>query len=596
MASFDKFDKDAVSENIRTFLSTGIGSTSPQGTPQFSNRDVQLHQEAIANTQTPISANTPIGGNVSGMGVNFRSLDDPELAGARDVTMRIGELEGQKFENKAELTELIQSDFGVANAEQQVQILSDAMRMAGDPRKKAKLGQALQSATLIRDQAVEAATLKANAELGRRNALLDADIARLTSRKQALDEEAVRTGRANKLAFPPAMTAGVISAGRADTVAGAEAHLKVSPAATVEMWRQGTARFNTGNPLPYWDGLIDAGGREAYQDYIIDQVPDTDKENVANQINKMDDRMAKARVRAKQEVEASLQGKKAGPRRFEFGKNPELRAQAELQKFDEIMRDANFTDFQDRLISASPQDLDKSWFGTNDEDFELAKQLQGMLQPGLGSAEIVYTEAAKRLMASKGISQTRALGIVGRIWDNMRNQHDIVNKPLGAGVSQKRYDIMERTMNSNMFKIDQIKIDQASQFVEDETQLVVPDIPLQEGFQKSLVDFIGDAATGNIPVSPSSRTPAGDVNLGLILNQIINEIPNVPAFLDEVFFSGAERSQPRARGAKTSKRAAQVEEVRALVSGMGEAEARALIERAVSRGATRAELQGTGGG
>ena len=198
-----KFDKDAVSENIRTFLSTGIGSTSPQGTPQFGNRDAELHQEVLARTQTPVSANTPIGANVSGMGQNFRSLDDPEMAGVRDVTIRIGELEGQKFENKAELTSLIQADFGVANSDQQVQILSDAMRMAGDPRKKAKLGQALQSATLIRDQAVEAATLKANAELGRRNALLDADIARLTSRKQSLDEEAIRTGRANKLGFPP---------------------------------------------------------------------------------------------------------------------------------------------------------------------------------------------------------------------------------------------------------------------------------------------------------------------------------------------------------------------------------------------------------
>lgn len=544
-----KFDKDAVSENIRTFLSTGIGSTSPQGTPQFGNRDVQLHQEVLANTRTPVSSTTPIGENVSGMGLNFRSLDDPELAGVRDVTIRIGELEGQKFENKAELTELVQGDFGVSNAEQQVQILSDAMRLAGDPRKKAKIGQALQSATLIRDQAVEAATGAANAELGKRNALLDADIARLSARKQALDEEAVRAGKANKLGFPPSMLAGVIASGRANNTEEAGAFLKVSPPITVEMWRQGTARFNTGNPLPYWDGLIDAGGRESYQDYIIDQVPDTEKENVAAQIVKMDDRMAKARIAAKASVDATLEGKKAGPRRFAFQKEPELRAQAEAQAFDTIMREANFTDFQSRLVSASAQDLDQSWFGTNQDDFELAKEMQNMLNPALGSAEMVYAEAAKRMMAARGISQVRALSIAGRIWDNMRNQHDTVNKPLGAGVSQKRYDSMIRTMNSNMFQIDQLKIEAATRAAEAGPALVTgADIPEDtELLSDQLTDFgsainkllnapsatpgpsaippgggRGQASTGEIQATPIGVVPPGAARSGNI-NALIEE-------------------------------------------------------------------------
>jgi hypothetical protein len=524
-----KFDKDAVSENIRTFLSTGIGSTSPQGTPQFGNRDVELHQEVLARTQTPVSANTPIGQNISGMGANFRSLDNPDLAGVRDVTIRIGELEGQKFENKAELTELIQGDFAVSNAEQQVQILSDAMRLAGDPRKKAKIGQALQSATLIRDQAVEAATLKANAKLGKRNALLDADIARLTSRKQALDEEAARVGRTDKLTAPKSMLDGVVASGRAENAAEADKFLKASPPATIEMWRQGTSRFNTGTPLEYWSGLIDAGGRPSYQDYILSQVPDSDRENVAAQITKMDDRMAKARIAAKQTVDASLEGKQAGPRRFAFQKEPELRAQAEAQAFDTIMREANFKEFQGRLVSASAQDLDKTWFGTNDEDFEIAKQLQSMLNPSLGSAEMVYAEAAKRLGAAQGISENRMIGIVGRIWDNMRNQHDAVNKPLGAGVSQKRYDSMIRTMNSNMFQIDRLKIEAAARAAEQGPALVTgADIPEGEGITSEGINESLNAIKSALTPIPGSTPPGAGRRPPLTGEEQERSFTNIP--------------------------------------------------------------------
>ena len=376
------------------------------------------------------------------------------------------------------------------------------------------------------------------------------------------------------------MTGGIIASGRAENVAEAEAFLKVSPPATVEMWRQGTARFNTGNPLPYWDGLIDAGGRESYQDYIIDQVPDTEKENVAAQINKMDERMAKARVRAKANVEATLQGKKAGPRRFEFQKKPELRVQAELQEFDTIMREANLTDFQDRLVNASASTLDKRWFGTDDEAFELAKMLQGMLQPGIGNAEMVYSEAAKRLMASQGISQTRALGIVGGIWDNLRSQHDNVNKPLGAGVSQKSYDLMIKTMNANMFKIDQLKVDRASQFVEDETSLGAPDAPVSEEIE-NFPNFLTSGA--------DVRTPAGDFNVGLFINQILNTSREDIA---SVFDSGL-TPEPSAEAKATRSTKRQEAAILALkdsTAGMSNAEARRLIEKAISQGATRKEL------
>jgi len=457
-----KFDKDAVSENIRTLISIGIGSTSPDGVPSFGNADVELHQEAINRTGTPISATTPLGQNISGLGMNFRQLDDPSRQGEDNAVLRIGELQGKKFENQARLEESIRKDIAFSSAQNQVDVLTDALRLMPPGDRKNEVTRGLTQATQIRDKALENATRRASSELNTQNALLDADIARLEAQRVALAERAAKIGKEKDVIFPPTTVNAVISSGVVTSPLDADKFLRSSPDATKEMFRQGGARFNTGKPLEYWDGLIDAGGRTLYQDFLVNSVPLDQQDNMRAAIVKMDETMLRARTAAKDEVDKAI--KAGGTAKLkEFNDNPELRAQEEFKAFDTIMRQTNYNNYQARVLGASPTDIDQSWFGQNQDDYEIAKVIQGMVNPNASSIESAYAAAAKSVMETRGISQQRAVGIVGKMLDNYRSQFNSVHKPLGASVSQQRYDGMLQAFSFNMITIDKIRVDQQEQ-------------------------------------------------------------------------------------------------------------------------------------
>lgn len=502
-----KFDKDAVSENIRTLISSGIGSTSPDGIPSFGNIDVELHQEAISRTGTPISATRPLGQNTSGLGMNFKQLDNQALAGADNVVLRIGELQGQKFENQAKLEEAVRGDIALSSAQNQVDVLTDAIRLMPPGKRRDEVTRGLAQATQIRDKALENATRRAGSQLNTKNALLDADIARLEAQRVSLAEKEARSGKAKDTVFPPTTANAVVASGVVDNLVDADKFLRSSPPATQEMFRQGGARFNTGKPLEYWDSLIDAGGRTLYQDFLINSVPLDQQDNMRAAIIKMDQTIVSARAAAKASVDKVI--KEGGAEKLkEFNDNKDLRAQEEAQAFDTIMRQTNYNNYQARALGASPTDIDQSWFGQNLDDYEIAKEIQGQVNPNSNSIEQAYSAAAKSIMATRGISQQRAVGIVGKILDNYKSQFNSVNKPLGANVSQQRYDGMLKAFSLNMLTLDKIR---AAQETQGPALVVGGDLPPPSGVGPEDINrVLNTLKRGLTPTGKStvSRSPA----------------------------------------------------------------------------------------
>lgn len=457
-----KFDKDAVSENIQTLLSTGIGSRSPDGAASFGNVDVELHQQAIGRTGSPISATRPVGLG-GGIGSNFNQLEDPDSMGEIEVNNRIGELQAQQFENKARIQESVLKDGVYATSQQQVDILTDAIRLAPSSRRP-QLVAALAQANMIRDAALGNAEKRAGIELNKDNNLLNADIARLTARQEALAKASAKTGKEAATTFPDVTINAVLASGLADDPLDANKLLRNSPPATKEMWRQGAIGMTTGKPLEYWSGLIDLGGRKSYQNFLINTVPPDQQDNVRVAINKMDVRMERTRAVVKNTIETSLKNKDTGGAlRLQFNQDDEARPRMEQELFDDIMRNGNYAQFSGNVLGASPQDIDQSWFGNNQDDYEIAKTMQEMVNSESTSIEQGYVQAIKGIMETKGISQQRALGIAGKILDNQRVNYNNVNKPLGAGVSQSKFQQMMKALNYKLLTIDKIRTIEVTQ-------------------------------------------------------------------------------------------------------------------------------------
>lgn len=457
-----KFDKDAVSENIQTLLSVGIGTRDPDGQASFGNRDIELHQEAIGRSRSPVGATRPVGLG-GGVGSNFNQLEDADRMGEIEINTRIGELQAQQFENKAKIQESVMKDSVYATAQQQVDILTDAIRLA-PASKRPELTSALAQANQIRDAALGNAEKRAGIELNKQNNLLNADIARLTARQEALAKEAARVGKQKDTTFPQGTINAVLASGVAKDALDANKFLRSSPPATQEMFRQGAIGLSTGKPLEYWNGLIDAGGRKSYQDFLVNSVPPDQQDNVRVAINKMDERMNKARIAVKQSIDVALKDEDTGGAlRLQFNEDDDARARMEAELFDGLMRDGNYAGFSGQILRASPQDIDQSWFGQNQDDYEHAKAMQEMVNPESTSIEMGYAQAIKSIMETRGISQQHALGIAGRILENQRTNYDNVNKPLGAGVSQSKFQETLSALNYKLLTINKLRDVEAEQ-------------------------------------------------------------------------------------------------------------------------------------
>lgn len=451
-----QFDQDAVSVNIRALLDKGIGSIDETGAPSFNNADIALHQNLIRRERglSPISITAPSGINTNTQALNFDGLNNTSLQGMRDLTLKIGELEGQKLEQSSAIALAIQNEPNVVMTNEVVSNLADELSMVPldqiDIRREIE-GDLVQ-ATAMAKSAREDAVARAGIDEKKVFRLIDADIARLTAQQKVLAlEQEQQDAILARRGFSDTMLSAVVAAGQADNKDQADKLLRTSPQATQEMVRRVSTGIRSRNYLEAYDIGIDLGGREFGEDMIVNGAPVEQQEAVRVALGQNRIRMDKAREEARAEVrgEATVQ-------------DPTLRTDAkarairENQIFDGKMRDATFNGWERVLLNTSSEELDASWFNNNDEMLQIGKMIVDLIPPDADNMETAFANVGSRLL-NQGIDRTLMLKAMGKIIDARVSSWNETNKFLGLTVSREKLSTKNKAISANIFNLDRIR-------------------------------------------------------------------------------------------------------------------------------------------
>jgi len=456
-----KFDKDAVSENIRRLMSAGVGTMVPSGqgsVPSFTNKDIQVHAESIGRTLGPLGIQEPLGARVDGQGLNFKALDTPELQNIRDITIKIGELEGRQLENDAQLGFMLQTDPAVVSAQSLVNQLSNELAITNTPEGKLVVQAELVAATKLLNSAMDTGIQKAGIQQKAQNSIIQADIARLSARKQVLVDEQARvdTGKVKEPVAPAIMSDWVMKVDLAKDLKGADKILNAMSPEQFSMVRDQSAAVRNGRPIELWDSRFDVS-RDLAERYILESVPPSDVEATRLSINRINKQIVKAteiasnNVAAAAKVDITLRDDKAIQR-------------AIFQAIDAEMREATFIAYESRLLALDPNELDPTWFKQGTPQLELAQQVVSLVNSeDPNGAASAYANAANQLLR-RGIDRTLVFDTMRGIMDAERSAWDNINKHVGAEVTNMKYNAMISTLGLKLFNAN--RLDRVMKFEE----------------------------------------------------------------------------------------------------------------------------------
>lgn len=500
------FNKDAVSSNVRTLLSKGIGNRvdnsgrpSATGTPSFTGEDVRKHQALIAGRASPSGIASPDQSSGADIAADFKGLDDQTFNSIQDVNTRIAELQAQQFENDAQLIREMQKDPTVAGAQSILGSLQMERGLTTNPERFAEIDRNIAVAQRGMDQAEAAAAKRVTSELGARNDMLNADIARLQGRLQnltALDEKnkAAKAGqdRASKLVVPQGM-AEIIKDAVPELITDNDVNrwVQIAPKAEIAMYRK--ALQNGVNYMPLWDNTITLGDPAGYETFLVQQAPESERAGVIQQINITKARMAVAREQAlsafKLASEADTdEGKLI---RQQMIQSDEFGAAQVEANFQQLMQEGNATDFDNQVLGGLIDFIDPK--GYSQGNFERAQELQAKIPQDAISAEQGIVSALKNMDMTTDEKMTLAAQYMGQqaFRFNTIARFTGSNVP-GSFVRNKQNAIILALQNQDM-------IDQQKKMIAGETntpsRFMQPQIDqiTREGQQ-----LVRDAARGNL--------------------------------------------------------------------------------------------------
>ena len=456
-----QFDQDAVSENIRQLISQGVGRIDETGVPSFNNADIALHQNIIRRERglSPISITEPTGINVNTQALSFDGLNSPSLQGMRDLTMQIGELEGQKKENSSRLALMLQNEPNVVMSNEAVQALADELSLVPldqtDIRREIE-GDLFQ-ATKLAKTAREDALARAGIDEKKQNNLIDSDIAKLQAQQSVLALEQERQEKIlARRAFSDTMLRATVGAGVAKDLDQADKFLRAAPRETQEMVRRVAVGITSKNYIEAYDAGIDLGGRTLGEDMIVNGAPVEEQDNVRVALKQNADRMAIARRQARELVsgEAAVQDPT-------LRTDAKSRAARENQIFDGLMRDATFGGYEGVLLGTSSDELDASWFNNNQELLEVGKMIVDLIPPDADNMETAFATVGERLL-SQGVDRTLVLRSMGKIIDARASSWNTTNRFLGLSVSREKLKTKTQAISATIFNLDRIRTSRLS--------------------------------------------------------------------------------------------------------------------------------------
>lgn len=450
------FGDDAVSENIRQLLAQGVGTRDERGQASFNNADIELHQNIIRRERglSPISATAPAGATtVNTMALNFDGLNSPGMQGMRDLTMQIGELEGQKLQISSNIALALQNEPSVVMANEAVSALSDELAMVPLDQVdiRAEIEGDLLQATQMAKTATEDALLRAGIDEKKQLKIIDSDIAKLQAQQNVLKLEQEQQEKIlARRGFSDVVLRTVVAADLAKDLDQADKLLRTSPPAFQEMTRRISTGINSKNYLEAYDVGIDLGGRPAGEDMIVNGAPPEERENVRVALKQNQARMDKARKESQDEVrQLSI----ADPAL----RTQETKAAKENQIFDGKMRDATFGGYERVLLGTQSDELDASWFNNNQELLDVGKMIMDLIPPDADNMETAFATVGMRLL-NQGVDRTLILRSMGKIIDSRVQSWNETNRYLGINVSREKLKTKTQAITANIFNIDRIRI------------------------------------------------------------------------------------------------------------------------------------------
>lgn len=449
------FGDDAVSENIRQLLAQGVGSRDETGVPSFNNADIELHQNIIRRERglSPISATAPTGSTtVNTMSLNFDGLNSPGMQGMRELTMQIGELEGQKLQISSNIALALQNEPSVVMANEAVAALSDELAMVPLDQVdiRAEIEGDLLQATQLAKAATDDALVRAGIDEKRQLKIIDSDIAKLTAQQKVLNlEQAQQEKILARRGFSDSILRTVVGADLAKDLDQADKLLRSSPPAFADMTRRIATGINSKNYLEAYDVGIDLGGRKAGEDMIVNGAPVEERENVRVALKQNAARMDVNRKLAQDEVrQLSI----ADPAL----RTQETKAAKENQIFDGLMRDATFGGYERVLLGTNSDELDASWFNNNQEMLDVGKLIMDLIPEDADNMETAFSTVGQRLL-SQGVDRTIMLRAMGKIIDARAASWNTTNRFLGLNVSREKLKTKTQAISANIFNLDRIQ-------------------------------------------------------------------------------------------------------------------------------------------
>lgn len=479
-----KFNKDAVSENLRRLISMGIGTMTPSGqgsVPSFTNRDVQVHAQSIGRTLGPIGVQEPLGARTDGQGLDFKALDTPELQNIRDITIKIGELEGQQLENDAQLGFMLQTDPAVVSAQSLVSQLSNELAITTTPENKAEVQAELITATKLLDSAMDTGIQKAGIQQKTQNNIIQADIARLSARKQVLLDEQSRidAGKIKEPVAPAIMSDFVMKVDLAKTPREADRVLNAMPKDQFDMILAQSTAVRQGRPIELWDPIFDAGGRDLAERYILESIPPTDVEATRLAINRVNQQMVNANAVAIKDVQLEVN-------EGQLPRDDDAIQRRQLEIRDSLMREATFLSFESRLLTLDGSELDPSWFAQGTPQLELAQQMVNLVnKDDPGGVASAYAAAANQLLR-QGKGRNLINSTINGIMESQQSAWNNINKHVGAEVTRAKYQSMINTLGLKIFNSDRLA--KQAEFAEQTQRVLVGNMQERERTRDAVID------------------------------------------------------------------------------------------------------------
>lgn len=453
------FSDDAVSENIRQLLAQGVGTRDERGQASFNNADIELHQNIIRRERglSPLSVTAPIGSTVNTMALNFDGLNSPGMQGMRELTMQIGELEGQKLQISSNIALALQNEPSVVMANEAVSALSDELAMVSLDKVdiRAEIEGDLLQATQAAKAATEQALLRAGIDEKRQLKIIDSDIAKLSAQQNVLTlEQAQQEKILARRGFSDTILRTVVGADLAKDLDQADKLMRSSPAEFQDMTRRIATGINSKNYIEAYDVGIDMGGRPAGEDMIVNGAPVEERENVRVALKQNQGRMDANRKLAQDEVRKLATA------------DPSLRTQKtkaakENQIFDGLMRDATFGGYERVLLGTSSDELDASWFNNNQELLDVGKMIMDLIPPDADNMETAFATVGSRLL-NQGVDRTLMLRAMGKIIDARAASWNTTNRFLGLNVSREKLKVKTQAISANIFNLDRIRISRSA--------------------------------------------------------------------------------------------------------------------------------------